>query len=417
MPGGLFLSCEREFTLIHTVFLSMLLWQQPSFIEQSISIAREEIAKEPNRPEGYNDLALALARKVRETGDSSFAAQAEAAIARSLKLVPANFEARRARVAVRLAQQRYDDVLEEAEALRKERPDDNPIYSYISEAQIALGKYGESEKAVQRMIDLRSVNGPGFEAGAHLRELIGFPDAALDWWRSGLNLVSDRDTEERAYISSQMARIYRETGRYDAAVESAKQALSLEPNYPAALFELARVRIEQKQTAEAISLLQTRLRQGKDLASLYWLSVAQEQSGSSPAAAFEKEARAASGSPGNADALLVRFLADHGNTSEAIAIAKGALERHHDVYTRQSYAVALAKAGQSSEALIEIRKALEPGILDVSLYFDAGVIARQDKNSEAASAYFKKAFELGSSGSYSGEIMKQLGSLAYSAPN
>jgi tetratricopeptide (TPR) repeat protein len=403
---------------INQLFLSLLLWQVPSssFIEQSIASANEEIAKEPKQPEGYNDLALALVRKVRESGDSHFATLAEAEISKSLKLAPANFGARRARVAVRLAQHRYADALEEAEALRKQRPDDNPVYGYISEAQIALGNYGDAEKAVQRMIDLRSVNGPGFEAGATLRELIGFPDAALDWWRSALNLVSDRDIEERAHIYSQMARIYRETGKYDSGVECAQQALHLENNYPDALFELGRIRIEQRQPAAAISLFRARLVKGRDLPSLYWMAVAEGPSGGA-AKEFEAQAQAAANTPMNADALLIRFLAEHGLAAEAVQIAATALERHHDLFTHEACALALSKAGKPSEAYLEIKKALEPGFLDASLYFEAGVIARQQNDKEAATAYFKKAFEMGSSGYYSSDILKQLGSIGDPSTN
>jgi tetratricopeptide (TPR) repeat protein len=399
---------------IHQLLWSLLLLQAPpSFIEQSITSANEQIAKEPKHPEGYNDLAQALVRKVRETGDESFAIQAEAAIVKSLKLEPANFSARRARVAVRLTQHRYADALEEAQALQKQRPDDNPIYAYISESEIARGNYAEAEKAVQRMIDLRSVNGPGFEAGATLRELIGFPDAALDWWRSALNLVSDRDIEERAYIYSQMARIYRETGKYDPGVECAQQALRLEPDYPSALFELARIRLEQRQPAVAATLLRSRLSRGKDLQSLYWLAVAEGPSGEA-SGDFEKQARAAVGSPINADTLLIRFLAEHGQSAEAVQIGVAALKRHHDLFTHESYALALSKAGEPTEALQQIRKALEPGFLDAGLYFEAGLIARQQNNAEAAAGYFRKAFELGSSGYYAAEILKQLGSIGNS---
>jgi tetratricopeptide (TPR) repeat protein len=400
--------------LIHQIFLSLLLFQAPSFIEQSIATANEEIAKEPNLPEGYNDLALGLVRKSRQTGDTSFAVKAEAAIAKSLKLEPANFGARRARVAARLAQHRYEDALEEAEALRKQRPDDNPLYSYISEAEIALGNYDKAEVSVQRMLDLRSVNVPGFESGAALRELIGFPVASIDWWKSALNLVSERDSEERAYIYTQLARIYRETGKYAPGVECAQHALQLDPGYPLAVFELARLRMEEKQPAEAITLLV----KGKDLNSLYWLAVAKEQAGQlADFASFEQQARAAANSPMNANALLIRYLAEHGKAAEAVAIAEASLERRHDLFTRQAYAVALARAGKPDRALEQIRKALETGFLDVSLYLDAGLIAKQKKEMELASGYFKKAFELGSSGYYSSEILKQLSSISDPSSN
>jgi tetratricopeptide (TPR) repeat protein len=398
--------------MIQQLLLSLLLFQSPSLIEQSIASANDLIAKEPKSPEGYNDLAMALVRKERETADASFLNLAESAIARSLQLESANFGARRARVALRLRQHRYEDALEEAEALRKQRPDDNPIYGFISEAQIALGDYAEAERAVQRMLDLRSVNGPGYESGAIVRELIGFPDPAIEWWNSALHLVSDRDQEERAYIYSQIARVYRETGKYDVGVQSAQQALQLAPGYPAALFELGRLRIEQKQPKAAIELLRARMEKGQDLESLYWLGAAQEAGGDPAAAAtygsFEKQARAAAKSPVNANALLIRYLAEHGKAADAIAIARESLERRHDLFTCQSYAVALARAGQPAEAFEQIRKALEPGLLDATLFFDAGLIAKQNKDSVAAAAYFRRAFEISTVGPVSTAALKQL---------
>jgi tetratricopeptide (TPR) repeat protein len=405
--------------LIHQLLLAVLLWQGPSFIEQSIASASDLISKEPNKPEGYNDLALAMVRKERETGDPSFLTLAESAIQKSLKLEAANFGGRRAKVALRLRQHRYEDALEEAEALRKERPDDNPIYGFISEAQVAIGNYPEAEKAVQRMLDLRSVNGPGFEYGAIVREMIGFPAPAIDWWTSALHLVSDRDREEKAYIYSQMARVQRETGKYDLGVQSAGVALDLEPHYPAAAFELARIRIEQKQPQAAVDLLLPLAVRPNHVESVYWLAVAQQSAGDTAASAssfsrFEKQAFAASTSPVNCNALLVRYLAEHGRAAEAVKLAQQSLDRRHDVFLRQAYAVALSRNNQPAEAMDQIKLALEPGLQDATLYFDAGMIAKQKNDPESASAYFRKAFELNASGPHSAEILRQLGTLATS---
>jgi predicted Zn-dependent protease len=392
--------------MIPQVLFTVLLWQSPSFIEQSIASAQDMIAKEPDKALGYSDYAMALIRKERETGNASFLRQAEQEIQKSLKIDPANFEARRTRVALRLSQHRYEDALEEAEALRKQRPDDNPVYAFISQADLALGKYPEAEKAVQRMLDLRSVNSPGYEAGALVRETIGYPDGALEWWNSALHLVSDRDREERAYILSQMARVYRQTGKYALGVDSAQQALQLEPGYPMALFELARIRLDQQQPKAAAELLQARLKEGSDLECLYWLAVAQ---GPGAGAEFEKQARAAAKSPSNANALLVRYLADHGKASEAIAIAEDSLRRRQDLFTRYSYAVALDRAGRAAEALTQIQMAMQPGLLDANLYYQAGLIAEENHNIDLAKVYLRKAFEICSTGPISGQILKQLG--------
>src|SRR5262245_55587029 len=66
--------------------------------EQSIASAKKEIAKKPMSYFGYNQLAIALSRRARETSDVTFYAQAEDALKNSLELSPNNLEAEKIRV-------------------------------------------------------------------------------------------------------------------------------------------------------------------------------------------------------------------------------------------------------------------------------------------------------------------------------
>lgn len=401
-----------------THFLFLLFFSQipaaaPTFLDESIRTANEKIAKDPKRAEGYNDLAIALARKERETGDSKWLQQAEQAVDKSLALEAANFEGRRARVAVRLRQKRYEDALEEATALNKKTPDDNPLYGMIAEAEMALGQYAEAEKATQRMLDLRSVNGPGMEHGAALREKIGYPDGAIDWWNQALQLSSERDSEERAFIHTHIARIYRQEGKYDAAAQHAKQALTLCVNYPAGLVELAAIELDRRQPKEAIELLQRRLTAGKGLESTWMLGKALEASGRPMEAKatyelFEKGALAAVDEPANANPILMRYLADHGKAGQAVAIGAKSLKRTSDIDTVHSYAWALFQNGQAAEAKAQIQKAMAPGVRDSGLYFDAGMIARRADDNANADKYLRIAFEINSNSPDAAEILKQL---------
>jgi tetratricopeptide (TPR) repeat protein len=406
------------------IFFLLFLTQvpAPTFLDEAISSANEKISKEPARPEGYNDLAMALARKERETGNPELLTKAENAFTKSLKLQPANFEGRRARVAVRLRQKRYEDALEEAMALNKQTPDDNQMYGFLSEAQIGIGNYAEAEKAVQRMVDLRQVNGAGMERGAVIRELIGYPDAAIDWWNQALQLSSDRDTEERAFIHTQMARVYREQGKYDGAAQHARQALELCHDYPEALVQLAIVRMEQKQADEAIALIRIRLKIAPYLEARYLLGQALDIAGKTEQASveyamFEKQARAAVDLPRNANASLVRYLADHGKSSDAIAIAARSVKRRHDLFNERSYAWALLQNGRPAGAMVEIRNALAPGMRDPGLYFDAGLIARGANDLASAGQYLRTAFEINSNSPNAGEIMKLIASASQTGTN
>ena len=153
----------------------------PSPAQLRIEAAQEVLQKQPKRCQAYNDLALALVRRARETADNSYYPQAQAAIETSLQIQPDNFEARQAHVALLLGEHKYRQALDEAQALNHRMPDAVLIWGYIAEADAALGDYDQAEKAAQWMMDLRPGNLPAFLCGAALREDWGETDGALDF--------------------------------------------------------------------------------------------------------------------------------------------------------------------------------------------------------------------------------------------
>jgi hypothetical protein len=86
-----------------------------------IAMAKQQIAQNPAQPDGYVSLSLALVKAARATDCDEYLKQADQAVADSLRIAPANsaanFEARKALVAVRLAEARYTEALVEAQAL------------------------------------------------------------------------------------------------------------------------------------------------------------------------------------------------------------------------------------------------------------------------------------------------------------
>src|SRR5271157_1818463 len=99
-----------------------------------IEAAQKVLEKQPKRYQAYNDLALALVRRARETADDSYYPQAQRAIENSLRIQPDNFEAGQAHVALLLAEHRYRDALEEARALNHRMPDAVLAWGYIADA-------------------------------------------------------------------------------------------------------------------------------------------------------------------------------------------------------------------------------------------------------------------------------------------
>ncbi|MDQ6664903.1 MAG: tetratricopeptide repeat protein [Acidobacteriota bacterium] len=310
--------------------------QASPFVEQRIASARELIQKDKSNPRGYNDLAIALAKRYRETRDPAYLKQSEDAIRESLRLAPANFDGRKARVIVRLQQRRFADALEEAQVLNKQIPDDNLIYGFIADAQIALGNYTEAEAATQRMLDMHRVNAPALQRGAELREVYGDFEGAREWWNSALRLTSVSDTEERAWIATHLALVELHDGKLDQAEKVLKEALQREPDYPEAIEALARVRMARNRAADAVDLLRKR-------GSSYLLAQALKKSGHPDEAKriyadFEKTA------PGSDDRDLILYYADEGgNPKEAVRLARLEAQKRHDIYTLDALAWALQR--------------------------------------------------------------------------
>src|SRR5947207_2332914 len=129
--------------------------------QQKMAWAEKTIQASPGKFQAYNQLALALVRRVRETSDLAYYSQAEEAVSQSLRLRPDNFEALKIQVSIMLGRQEFSQALERARALNRRAPDDVPVYGYTAEAEIALGDYDDAENAAQWMLDLR----PGNVAG------------------------------------------------------------------------------------------------------------------------------------------------------------------------------------------------------------------------------------------------------------
>src|SRR6266852_7804973 len=113
----------------------------PSPAERSIAEARKSIEKKPAQYAGYNQLAMALARRARETSDVLYYTQAEDALRKSLELAPGNMESEKIHVWLLLGRHEFPSALEAAEALNKKNPDDVLVYGFVTDANAELGKY------------------------------------------------------------------------------------------------------------------------------------------------------------------------------------------------------------------------------------------------------------------------------------
>jgi tetratricopeptide (TPR) repeat protein len=221
--------------------------------EQAIAWAEAAIKENPNRSQPYNDLALAYVRRVRETSDTNYYQQAQEAVQMSLQISPDNFEARKAEVMILLGHREFGKALELATALNKKTPDDVTVYGLVADAEIELGNYKDAERAAQWMLDMRPGNVPGLLRGARLRSLFGDAEGSMDFYNQAYQQTSPTQTEDLAWILTQMADLQDSLGNFGGAERLLRSALDKFPNYYLAVESLARVHRAERTATKANS--------------------------------------------------------------------------------------------------------------------------------------------------------------------
>lgn len=368
--------------------------------EQKIQSARQAIAKSPARADGHNALALALARRARETADPAYYDQALQSLERSLEIAPDNYEALRNRVWVLLGKHEFAKALTAAKALNKRAPDDLMTYAFLVDAHIELGHYREAEEAAQWLLDLRPGNAPGLTRAAYLRELTGDPEGAIQLMEQAYQRTPASETEERAWILTQLAHLHLGLNRPEAAEALLTEALGQFPDYHYALAMQARLRQTQGRHREAAEILRRHYALAPHPENLYLLAVALERAGEAQAARraygeFETKAKAESASWDNANRELVHYYAEAGqDPPRALQIARLEISRRQDVFTLDAWAWALYRNQQLEQARRAIEQALAVGVRDPRLAYHAGAIALAQGDHAAARGHLTQCLQM-----------------------
>ena len=381
--------------------------------ERSMAAARLAIEKKPGSFAGYNQLAIGLSRRARETSDITYYAQAEDALKKSFELAPDNLEGKKIHVWLLLGRHEFPAALEAARAINKSVPDDVLVYGFLVDANAELGNYKDAETAAQRMLDLRAGNLPGLTRAAYLRELFGDADGAYDLMYMALQATPPTEAEDTAWIVNQMAHLRLISGKPEEAENLLNQALAKFPGYHYALANLAKVRIEQKRYPEAVDLLRQRYQAGPHAENLYDLAEALDLAGRTAEAQkafaeFETKSLAESVRKDNSDRELIFYYADHAHQpAKALEIARQEYAWRHDVYTLDAYAWALHVNGQDAEARKQIETALAVGIRDAKIFRHAGEIDLQLGDRAAGEKYLRQSVELRAPGSEQAQALLQ----------
>jgi tetratricopeptide (TPR) repeat protein len=351
--------------------------------ETAIRKAQEEVAKRPDYGPSYNALAMAYARRARETSDVAFYGKAEETLKQSFAMAPDNYEGLKVRTWLLLGRHEFGKAREVASKLNRQTPEDVTVYGYLADSNAELGNYQEAVDAVQWMLNLRPGNVPGLTRAAYLRELHGDIEGAIDLMQRAYDSTPYQELEDRAWLLTQMSHLHLAAGRLPEAEKFSTGALGVFADYHYALGTLGQIRLAQKRYDEAVSLFQKRYAVAPHAENLFAVAEALERAGRHEESAqafadFERQALQESGQADNANHELVAYYTDYAHQAEkGRRIAESEIARRHDAFTLDAYAWSLAAAGDYQRANSEMQKALSFGLKDPKVLGHAHMIAEK----------------------------------------
>jgi tetratricopeptide (TPR) repeat protein len=369
--------------------------QQDSPAQRRIAAARQQLVADPKKVQAYNELAIALLRRARETSNSTYLNQADDALAQGLKLDSTDFQLQRTQVALMLNRHQFLQAKELASTLHHRVPDDVMTFGYLAEAAIGLGDYASAETNAQWMMNLRPNNTPALLLGARLRVLFGDNRGAIEFLNRAESQTSPLEVEEQAWIANQIASILLDSGQIEPAAQALQQAAQLFPNYPITMENLARARMVQNRASDAVQLLLEATALDRDPHVLYQLATAQQTAGQvqESYATFEKFEKLANDHERATDEskldLILMEAARPDTALDALKLAQTEIQSRQDAWTLDAYAWALYANGRYEEADAAVQKAMAVGIQSAQIFDHAGHIAQKLNHADDAVRYFK----------------------------
>ncbi len=336
----------------------------------------------------------------RETGDSADALRAEQAARASLAIhtrrnSAAYFQLSRAL----LTQHRFGEALQNARLAARE----DPIgFRECADLEFELGDYESAARDLRK--SPAQGQDPAFLAlASRFNELHGDSRGQVALLQQAVKQADaniDIPVQSVAWFHERLGRALGMTGRLDEAEKSYRAGLQFFPRDYRTMLALAHLyaargdwkrSIEWGQKAAAIvPAPETLALLGDDYNALGLPEKARAQF------RLVEQIGALSLAQGVIyDRQRAMYYADHNrNAQEAVRLARGELRFRHDIYTFDTLAWTLFKAGRVGEAETYSKRALAFGTRDASLFFHAGMIAAAQKKSALARTYLARALEI-----------------------
>jgi len=365
--------------------------------DQVIWDYQQRVRQNPDDVQSYAVLGAGYMQKVRDTGDPSFYAKAQAVLDEALKRDPQNVDALIGAGTLANARHKFHDALQLGEQAKAINPTVPRIYGVLADAQIELGLYDDAVQTLQTMIDMRP-DLSSYSRISYTRELHGDMAGAVEAMQAAVN-AGGPATENSAWVRVQLGNLYFTQGDLAQAEQQYQHTLSLLPDYVYAQAGLGHVRAAQGKLDQAIGLYQSAIARMPLPEFVIALGETQQAAGRTAEANKQYELVRAmeqlfKANGVDTDVELALFNADHGQDPVAtLALARDAYTRRPSIKAADTLAWALFKAGQIDDARRYADQALHLGTHDPLMLYHAGTIAQAQGDSVAARDWLTRALE------------------------
>ncbi len=362
-----------------------------------IARAQARLARLPGDWPTWADLGLAYVQQARLTGDPTYYAKAEGALARSLRVRRDGNHLALAGQGV-LAAARHDFAAALTFGRRAVRiaPYAAIAHSVVVDALIELGRYDEAWPAVQRMVDLGPDTG-ALARAAYAVELRGDVRRAGELLAEALDVApSPADAGYALYYLGELAY---HNGDLATAGRRWAEGMRRAPDYLPLLAGRARIAAARGRYGAALAdyrALVARLPQPGYLIEYAELLAARGKAAEAAAqlAVVRAQQRIFASQGVGGDTELVLFEADHGSPARAVAAARADYRHRHSVRTEDAYGWALHAAGRDRKALPHARAALRLGTRSALAHYHLGMIEAELGDAPAAARHLSTALRL-----------------------
>jgi tetratricopeptide (TPR) repeat protein len=341
----------------------------------------------------YAALGNTYLSRARETGDPGFYSRAERAFGAALRRAPSSVDGLVG--AGTLAGFRHDfaEQLRLGNEGRRVAPELARPLTVIADAEIELGRYGQAERTIQRLVNMKP-SLPAYARVSYYRELHGDVSGAVEAMRFAVS--AGGSDESSAYVETLLGDLGLMRGRVRAARTAYRNALRDLPSFPQALTGLARIDAAGGHLHRAAARLRRSTNRLPLTTALTLLAEVERTLGKRRAARADLAAarvqhRLLRASRTLPDAEAVLFEANHGSPRRAVALGRRVWRMAPSIRSADALGWALTRVGRPGAGLDWARRALHTGSRDPLFSLHAGLAALRSGRRAEAERYLTTA--------------------------